>query len=52
MAGQPPDTVLIVDDDEAKRHAIAKILRKAGYRDPRGRDRRRRACGSPPRSPT
>jgi len=31
MADQPPDTVLIVDDDEAKRHAIAKILRKAGF---------------------
>jgi DNA-binding response OmpR family regulator len=23
--------VLIIDDDEAKRHAVAKILRKAGY---------------------
>ena len=31
MAGKPPLTVLIIDDDEAKRHAIAKILRKAGY---------------------
>ena len=31
MAGQSPDTVLIIDDDEAKRHAIAKILRRAGY---------------------
>ncbi len=31
MAGQPPDTVLIIDDDDAKRHAIAKILRRAGY---------------------
>ena len=31
MAGLPPETVLIIDDDEAKRHAIAKILRKAGY---------------------
>jgi PAS domain S-box-containing protein len=31
MAGRPPETVLIIDDDEAKRHAIAKILRKAGY---------------------
>ena len=31
MAGRPPETVLIIDDDEAKRHAVAKILRKAGY---------------------
>lgn len=31
MAGQLPDTVAIIDDDEAKRHAIAKILRRAGY---------------------
>ena len=31
MAGQPPETVLIIDDDEAKRHSIAKILRRAGY---------------------
>ena len=31
MADQPPDTILIVDDDEAKRHAIAKILGKAGF---------------------
>jgi PAS domain S-box-containing protein len=31
MIGQPPDTVLIVDDDAAKRHAIAKILRRAGF---------------------
>ena len=31
MAGRPPETVLIVDDDEAKRHAVAKILRRAGY---------------------
>lgn len=31
MVGQPPDTVLIIDDDDAKRHAIAKILRKAGF---------------------
>ncbi len=31
MAGRPPETVLIIDDDEAKRHAVAKILRRAGY---------------------
>ena len=31
MAGRLPETVLIIDDDEAKRHAVAKILRKAGY---------------------
>ncbi|WP_165227899.1 hybrid sensor histidine kinase/response regulator [Aquisphaera insulae] len=31
MAVQAQDTVLVVDDDEAKRHAIAKILRKAGF---------------------
>ena len=31
MAGRPPETVVIIDDDDAKRHAIAKILRKAGY---------------------
>ena len=31
MAAQPTDTVLIVDDDDAKRHAVAKILRRAGY---------------------
>ena len=31
MAGKPPLTVLIIDDDEAKRYAVAKILRKAGY---------------------
>jgi PAS domain S-box-containing protein len=31
MASQPTETVLIIDDDDAKRHAIAKILRKAGY---------------------
>ncbi|GAC1471400.1 MAG: hypothetical protein NVSMB9_17510 [Isosphaeraceae bacterium] len=31
MAGPPLDTVAIVDDDNAKRHAIAKILRKAGF---------------------
>jgi PAS domain S-box-containing protein len=31
MIGPPPETVLIVDDDAAKRHAIAKILRKAGF---------------------
>jgi PAS domain S-box-containing protein len=31
MAGPPTETVLIIDDDAAKRHSIAKILRKAGY---------------------
>src|ERR687893_688468 len=31
MVGQPPDTVLIVDDDAAKRHSITKILRRAGF---------------------
>jgi PAS domain S-box-containing protein len=31
MAGRSPESILIIDDDEAKRHAIAKILRKAGY---------------------
>lgn len=31
MAGQHVDTVLIVDDDAAKRHAVGKILRRAGY---------------------
>ena len=31
MAGRSPETVLIIDDDQAKRHAVAKILRKAGY---------------------
>jgi PAS domain S-box-containing protein len=31
MAGQPSDTVLIIDDDAGKRHSIAKILRKAGF---------------------
>src|SRR4051812_21392955 len=31
MVGQPPDTVLIVDDDAAKRHTVAKILRRAGF---------------------
>ena len=31
MADKPPETVLIIDDDDAKRHAIAKILRKAGF---------------------
>ena len=31
MTVQPSNTVLIIDDDAAKRHSIAKILRKAGY---------------------
>ncbi len=31
MVGRSPETVLIIDDDEAKRHAISKILRKAGF---------------------
>jgi PAS domain S-box-containing protein len=31
MADPTPDTVLIIDDDDAKRHSIAKILRKAGF---------------------
>ena len=31
IVGRPAETVLIIDDDEAKRHAVAKILRKAGY---------------------
>jgi PAS domain S-box-containing protein len=31
MVQKAPDTVLIVDDDDAKRHAIAKILRRAGF---------------------
>lgn len=31
MGGQPLTTVLIVDDDESKRHAISKILRRGGY---------------------
>ena len=31
MAGQPTDTVLIIDDDDAKRHSIAKILQRAGF---------------------
>ncbi len=31
MSGLPPETILIVDDDEAKRHSIAKILRRAGF---------------------
>src|SRR3954452_23955822 len=31
MARPSPTTVLVIDDDEAKRHAISKILRRAGY---------------------
>src|SRR3954452_10436359 len=31
MAAQLPETVLIIDDDDAKRHSIAKILRREGY---------------------
>lgn len=31
MISSPATTVLIVDDDEAKRHAISKILRRGGY---------------------
>src|SRR4051812_34073838 len=31
MARPSLGTVLIVDDDEAKRHSIAKILRREGY---------------------
>ncbi|WP_165252771.1 hybrid sensor histidine kinase/response regulator [Paludisphaera soli] len=31
MAAQPPETILVVDDDAAKRHAVTKILRRAGY---------------------
>ncbi len=31
MDTQPQETVLIVDDDDAKRHSIAKILRMAGF---------------------
>lgn len=31
MTGHTPETVLIIDDNEAKRHSIAKILRRAGY---------------------
>jgi DNA-binding response OmpR family regulator len=31
MAGSPTETVLVIDDDAAKRHSIVKILRKAGY---------------------
>jgi CheY-like chemotaxis protein len=31
MADPPPVTVLVVDDDEGKRYAIGKILRKAGF---------------------
>ena len=27
----PPPLILIVDDDEPKRHALARVLRKAGY---------------------
>ena len=36
MTGRSPETVLIIDDDDAKRHAIAKILRKAGYQTREG----------------
>ncbi len=31
MVGEPPDTVLIIDDDDAKRHSLVKILRRAGF---------------------
>jgi PAS domain S-box-containing protein len=31
MAGASADSILIVDDDEAKRYSVAKILQKAGY---------------------
>src|SRR5581483_7733325 len=32
MSGPSGDTILIVDDDEAKRYSVAKILQKGGYR--------------------
>ena len=31
MTVQNTDTILIIDDDDAKRHAISKILRKVGF---------------------
>ena len=31
MADTPPVTILVVDDDEAKRYSITKILQRAGH---------------------
>ena len=51
MADAADVTILVVDDDEAKRYTIAEILRRAGF----GSARRRtapRPCDGAPSSPT
>ena len=44
MAETPPDTILIVDDDDASRYAVSRILQQAGFQVLRGGHGRGRAA--------